>query len=112
LALAPGLVRAVSARLRKRRTLADELANQAWIRDIKGAPTVQVLVQFLEIRQRLQDFTLDLVTPDRLEWKWSSSGQFSTGSAYKTLFLGQHSVQGSKECGGFGLRTSVGSFFG
>jgi uncharacterized membrane protein len=78
----------VPTRLRKRRTLADGLANQPWIRDIKGALTVQALVQFLEIRQRLQDFALDPVMPDRLEWKWSSSGQFSTGPAYKTLFLG------------------------
>jgi hypothetical protein len=86
--LAPDLVRAVSARLRKRRTLVDGLANHVWTQDIKGALTVQVLVQFLEIRQRLQDFMLDPVTPDRLEWKWSSSGQFSIGSAYNTLFLG------------------------
>jgi hypothetical protein len=49
---------------------------------------VQALVQFLEIRQRLQDFALDPVMPDRLEWKWSSSGQFSTGPVYKTLLLG------------------------
>jgi hypothetical protein len=64
----------VPARLCKQRTLADGLANQAWIQDIKGALTVHVLVQFLKIRQRLQDFVLDPVTPDRLEWKWSSSG--------------------------------------
>jgi hypothetical protein len=97
-ALAPDLVRAVPTCLRKRRTLADGLANQAWIRDIKGALTMQVLVQFLEIRQRLQDFALDPDTPDRLEWKWSSPGQFTTRSA--------------RSCGGFGLQTSVGSFYG
>jgi hypothetical protein len=38
--LAPDLVRAVSARLRKRRTLVDGLANHAWTQDIKGALTV------------------------------------------------------------------------
>jgi hypothetical protein len=27
-----------------------------WVRDIKGALTVQVLIQFLELRQQLQNF--------------------------------------------------------
>jgi hypothetical protein len=31
----------------------------AWVRDIKGALTVQVLIQFLELRQQLQNFVLD-----------------------------------------------------
>jgi hypothetical protein len=58
---------------------------------------VSVLVQFLELRQRLHDFALDASTPDHLEWKWSSSVQYSAGSAYKVLFFGQHAVEGSKE---------------
>jgi hypothetical protein len=77
--------------------LEEGLHNDRWVRDIKGALTIPVLMQFLSIRQWLQEFHLDPSTPDRLEWKWTSSGEFSASSAYKALFLGQQSVEGSKE---------------
>jgi hypothetical protein len=52
---APHLVAAVSARCRRSRTVVDVLANNAWIRDILGALSIPVLVQYLQLREHLVD---------------------------------------------------------
>jgi hypothetical protein len=35
--------------------------------------------------------------PDKLEWRWCSTGCYSTSSAYSTLFIGKHPVHDAKE---------------
>jgi hypothetical protein len=58
---------------------------------------VLVLTRYVETMQRLQDVFLDATVLDRLEWCWTSSGEYISSSAYRTLFLGQHAIEGSKE---------------
>jgi hypothetical protein len=48
---APDLVAAVSVR----RTVPEGLTNDAWIRDITGALSIPVIVQYLQLRARLID---------------------------------------------------------
>jgi hypothetical protein len=71
------------------------LANYTWIRDITGALSIPVLIQYLELRCWLDDNVLQSGTMDRLIWKWTAMGQFSMLSAYGAMFLGQTTVTGA-----------------
>jgi hypothetical protein len=50
----PDLYAAIPSLIRRARTVADVLHDNAWIHDIRGALTVSVLVQYVELRHRLQ----------------------------------------------------------
>jgi hypothetical protein len=91
------LVDVVPVCRRRRFTVAVALQGMFWTRDIKGAQTVQVLVQYMQLYQRLQAIQLTPSEQDRLEWRWSSNGSYSSRSAYAALMLGQSSVLGAKE---------------
>jgi hypothetical protein len=93
----PELVAAVPLRLRKRRSVASALHGNAWARDVQGALTIPVLVQFLQLHQRLATVVLQAGVQDSFSWRWCSSGCFSTPSAYRALFTGQSAVLGAKE---------------
>jgi hypothetical protein len=62
--------------------LAAALDHNAWTSDITGALTVQVLLQFLQLIERLEELVLQPDMPDSFIWRWSPSGQYSawTGS--------------------------------
>lgn len=47
--VAPNLYQTVPKRIAKRRTVAQALQNRGWVGDIKGALTVQVLVEYLQV---------------------------------------------------------------
>jgi len=47
--LAPNLIKAIPKRSLNRRTVAEALNNRRWVADIKGARTVQVLEDYLNI---------------------------------------------------------------
>jgi hypothetical protein len=53
----------------------------SWTSDITGALTVQ----FINPYQRLQGVHLSHAVADRLEWRWSANGTYSSRSAYATL---------------------------
>jgi hypothetical protein len=44
------------------------MQGMSWIWDIKGALTVRVIVQYLQLYQRLQMVQLTLGVQDRLVW--------------------------------------------
>jgi hypothetical protein len=73
--------------------VASALPDQSWIRDITGT----VLMQYLELRQRLQQCSVQSGVPDCFVWKWCSSGTYSSASAYRALFIGQLATLGAKE---------------
>ena len=83
-------------RIQKARTVADGLQNDRWIRDISGALTVQVLLDYLLIGDLTRDVTLRPGVTDRLLWKWTSDQTFSTALAYRSFFIGQYSIPGAK----------------
>jgi hypothetical protein len=84
--LAPDLVGAVSSTTRKRRTVASTLMNQAWIQDITGA-LIAVIIQYIDIRHRLQEVQLIPGIADRLLCRWEGFRQLLM------LFSIQRSVQ-------------------
>jgi hypothetical protein len=87
-ASAPALFAAVSSVSQHSRTVESALLNRQWIRDITGPLSVPVLTQFLRLVDALQLVVLAPGTPDRVEWKWSSTAEYSASTAYKAFFLG------------------------
>jgi hypothetical protein len=69
----------------------------AWTGEIKGALTVQVLVQYVEVYQQIQAIQLSPDTDFTLHWRWSTDGAYSSCSAYTAWMLGQSSVLGARE---------------
>jgi hypothetical protein len=84
-------------RRRRTGTVVSALHQNSWIQDILGSLTVTVLMQYLCLREQLQDITLDKNTPDKFEWCWCPSGHYSLRSAYLDMFHGQSVVLGAKE---------------
>jgi hypothetical protein len=87
----------IPARRRHNCMVAYAMQGLAWIRDIKGAQTVQVIMQYLHLFQRLQSVQLHSGAHDQLVWRWNPNGCYSSCSAYATLMLGQSFALGSKE---------------
>jgi hypothetical protein len=84
--------------------------DQAWVRDITGATTVQVIVQYIRVWDLLLDFTL-IEAADRFIWKWTASDEFSSALAYRVLFFGRslssgHRMEDSGTCQGALLRVA------
>jgi hypothetical protein len=73
------------------------LVQGAWMQDIQGARMLPVLIQYLEIRQRLKTIQLNPESDDRMVWRWTSSDTYSSSSAYLELCLGQSSLLDAKE---------------
>lgn len=94
--LAPCLCATVGARVKKQRTVAQALQLNQWTRDIAGALPVQVIMDYLYIWSMIREVQLEEGRPDKICWKWTSDKNFSTASAYKALFLGQHPVEGTR----------------
>jgi hypothetical protein len=72
--------------------------NNGWALDITGALTVQVIIDYLLVWDiiRQSNVTLNLDVQDRFKWKWTADGQFTTASACKAFFNGQHALPGAK----------------
>jgi len=85
--LFPRLFNAVTARGRKRKVFA-ALKNRSWILDIKGALTVEVLVEYVQLWELLEGFELQPEVENTHIWKFSTSGNFTTKSAYEAFFIG------------------------
>jgi hypothetical protein len=56
-----------------------------------------VVMQYMDICNMLQEVEFLTETPDSLQWRWSSSGSYSSSLAYAAMFLGEISIQGTKE---------------
>ena len=63
--LFPHLFGAMAARA-KRRTVQDALVDNRWISDIKGALTVNVLIEYLRLWDSLSGFELQAEVDDTL----------------------------------------------
>jgi hypothetical protein len=91
------LVTVVPLRRRHKLTLDSALSNSSWIRDICGPLTVSIILQYLDARQCIDHIQLQVEELDRFVWHWTASGQYSSKSAYESLFVGESSILGAKE---------------
>jgi len=60
----------------------DALTYAWWITDIKGALTLEVLAEYLELWEVLSNFILQIEVEDVHMWQFSTTGQYTTKSAY------------------------------
>jgi hypothetical protein len=74
---APDLVAAVGNRSQKSRIVQAALQGNSWIRDITRALTIPAIVQYLHLRERVEQVQLQSSVPDSISWCWSASGDFS-----------------------------------
>jgi hypothetical protein len=93
--LAPSLINVVGPRTRNIRTVKEALQHRSWVRDIKGALTVQVILDYLLISDLMEDVTLTEAA-DKVVWRWTKDDRFSTASAYRAFFSGQHAIPGAR----------------
>jgi hypothetical protein len=85
--IAPNLFKIVQKWTAKR-TVAQTLHNRSCVQDIKGARTVEVLLEFLHIWDMVDGFILQQEIPDWYRWKLTQDGSSSSKSAYVAFFVG------------------------
>ncbi len=90
--LAPAVWAAVPGRLQGKRTMSKALHDRRWIRDISLALGIQAILEYFKLWEHLRSVQLS-DEPDKLSWRWENSGQYSSRSAYRVLFLGRTQFQ-------------------
>ena len=83
--LAPYLSALVNKRRVKRRTVHEALDQNLWIQDIQGALTVLCLLNIWNYGTEVE---LQPDVSDIRRWRFTESGQYSSKSAYRSLFIG------------------------
>jgi hypothetical protein len=109
--MAPNLFRAVPMRTAKRKTVAQALFGRSWVHDIKGALTVQVLIEYLQVWDFVE-VVLQSDVPDQFRWKLTQDGCYSSKSAYEAFFVALPSLALGRESGKPGPRRVVSSLYG
>jgi hypothetical protein len=87
--LGPNLSMLISAIVSNRRTVAQGLVARRWVRDIRGALTVPVFIEFLKLLEILDEFELQPGVDDQHKSRFEQDGSYSSHSAYKACFQGQ-----------------------
>ncbi|WVZ97154.1 hypothetical protein U9M48_042709 [Paspalum notatum var. saurae] len=70
----------------------DALDSNAWVRDIRGGLSAAAFVEYLQLWDILADFELHPGIEDQHIWTPSSTGEFSTQSAYRSFLVGAVAV--------------------
>ncbi|XP_072146649.1 uncharacterized protein [Setaria viridis] len=69
--LAPTLHEMISKRIRNSRTVSQALLNRRWTQDIRGGRTVQGLVEYIDLWERMPEIILDQGREDTFRWRWT-----------------------------------------
>ena len=77
----------MDARAKKRKVF-ESLNNRTWVSDIRGALTVQVLIEYINLWELFSNVELQPDVEDTHIWKFSTTGQYTTKLAYEALFIG------------------------
>jgi hypothetical protein len=86
--LAPRLLATIPKRIVNNRTVIEALTNRKWIADIKGALSVGVLIDYLQLWEMLSAIELQPGVEDRHIFSIAPDGMYSAKSAYNGLFMG------------------------
>jgi hypothetical protein len=86
--LAPSLCRLVPSKFKRGRTVQEALVDGRWVRDIRGVLDAQVLSEYLQLWDVIETVNLAPGVSDQHLWTPSSSGQYSSRSAYRRFFIG------------------------
>lgn len=89
----PSLLDFVSRRNIWTTTVAAGLHGRAWVHQISGGITVPVTHEYLRLCDLVSQIQLG-VGDDRIVWKWTPDGKYSSKSAYRTLQMISHPIPG------------------
>jgi hypothetical protein len=92
---APNLFCAIGRRQRNR-TVSEALLNHQWAWDITGAPTAQVLCEYVILWEKFEVIQLSPLDSNRFIWKWSENGAYTASSAYRAYFTGMTALVGAR----------------
>lgn len=87
---APCLYQLVSRRIRATQTVRQALAQRQWVRSITGGPSAAAIAEYLELCEATENIQFN-DQQDKLIWRWTTDGSYSTQSAYKMLHAGPSS---------------------
>jgi hypothetical protein len=86
--LASSLFAAIPQRQWKQWAIESALLNQVWIADIQGNLSVDIITDYIQLWDLLDEVQLQQEVDDTHKWRFDTSGQYSAKSAYGNLFLG------------------------
>jgi hypothetical protein len=86
--LAPSLFAAIPQRRRRQHTVQTTLLNHAWVLDIQGSLTSEIIVEYIQVWDLINEPQLMPKVDDAHRWRLDTCGQYSAKSAYGNLFLG------------------------
>jgi hypothetical protein len=86
--LFPRLIGAIPKRLINCRTVQEAIVSTKWISDIRGALSVGVLTDYIQLWDLISGIELQLEFEDRHIFSIAPNGVYSAKSAYEGLFLG------------------------
>jgi hypothetical protein len=78
----------ISSRIRKQRTVQEALMNNNWVNHISGRLPAQVNVEFLMVRDLVQNVQLQPRISDVHHWLPTTSRNYIARSAYKRFLVG------------------------
>jgi hypothetical protein len=86
--LFPRLIGAIPKRVINCRTVQEAIVSAKWISDIRGALSVGVLTDYLQLWDLISGIELQPEVDDKHTFSIASNGVYSAKSAYEGLFLG------------------------
>jgi hypothetical protein len=81
--------------IRKTQTVQHALSDRRWVRDITGALSVAVIIEYLHLWDSLENVHLQPERDDALRWRWTPDGRYSAKSAYFSLHQGLPAYDGA-----------------
>jgi hypothetical protein len=91
--IAPSLLHFISRRDIANTTVAAGLQARAWVRQISQGVTVPAMREYLNVWDLVSQVQLG-DSEDRLVWRWSPDGVYSSKSAYRALLMTSHPIPG------------------
>lgn len=82
--IAPNLAWLVPRRIKATQTVQTGLQERSWARAISGGLTTVDVVEYLDLWATTDNFILN-EQPDRMVWRWTPSGEYTTKSTYTKL---------------------------
>ncbi|GJM87571.1 hypothetical protein PR202_ga03538 [Eleusine coracana subsp. coracana] len=94
--LAPALIALVPKRVLHKRSVQEALENLQWVDDIRGSLSSQAIYQYFMVWDIMQQFQPSPGVQDQHLWAPSSSGVYSSKSAYGRFFIGSTQFEPAK----------------
>jgi hypothetical protein len=78
-------------------SVAQALPGNEWAHMIKGTPSVQALVEYMDLWEAVSSLHVNEELPDAISWRLTPNAAYSAKSAYNMFFIGRIEMPGAKE---------------